>query len=221
MPSRKPSEPSPGAAIARQVRARGIKDARVLDALARVSRARFLPPEQRGHALADRAVPIGLEQTISQPFIVAVMTQELALRGKERVLEVGTGSGYQTAILSVLAGQVFTIERLATLSLRARSILDGLGRTNIRYLIGDGTVGWPDEAPFDRIIVTAGAPMFPTALFDQLAEGGIMIVPQGEADGQDLTLYRKHKGAPLSKVLMQCRFVKLIGAEGWDESEEA
>src|SRR4051794_13025511 len=159
-PSRNPRDSRPGAAIARQVQKRGIRDPRILDAFARISRARFLPPLERPHAHDDRAVPIGLEQTISQPFIVAVMTHELALCGSERVLEIGTGSGYQTALLSELAGQVYTVERLATLSLRARSILDGLGRTNIRFKIGDGTLGWPEEAPFDRVIVTAAAPGF-------------------------------------------------------------
>ena len=161
MPSRRPHDPFPGAAIAQQVRQRGIHDPRLLEVLARLSRRQFLPPDERRHALDDRAIPIGHDQTISQPFMVAVMTLELALSGTERVLEVGTGSGYQTAVLSHLASEVFTIERLATLSLRARTILDGLGLTNIRYLIGDGTLGWPAEAPFDRILVTAGAPVFP------------------------------------------------------------
>ena len=162
-------------------------------------------------------MPIGLEQTISQPYVVAVMTQELALRGPERVLEIGTGSGYQTAVLSFLAAEVFTIERLTTLSLRARSILDGLCRTNIHYRIGDGTLGWPEEAPFDRILVTAGAPGFPATLFEQLAEKGILIAPLGEEDAQELILIRKVHGFPIQRALMPCRFVKLIGAEGWSE----
>jgi protein-L-isoaspartate(D-aspartate) O-methyltransferase len=152
---------------------------------------------------------------MSQPFMVAVMTVELALTGSERVLEVGTGSGYQTAILSALASQIFTIERHATLSLRARSILDGLGRTNIRYRVGDGTLGWPEEAPFDRVLVTAAAPIFPGALFAQLSEGGILIAPLGEESTQTLTSIRKQAGRPVSRTLMACRFVKLIGAEGW------
>src|SRR5947209_4611123 len=135
-------DPLPGAAIARQVKAQGVADARVLEALARLSRARFLPPQERTHAAEDRALPIGLDQTISQPLMVAVMTVELELAGGERVLEIGTGSGYQTAVLSTLAAEVFTVERLATLSLRARGLLDGLGRTNIHYRIGDGSLGW-------------------------------------------------------------------------------
>jgi protein-L-isoaspartate(D-aspartate) O-methyltransferase len=212
-----PPDRSPGAAIARQVRQRGVRDPRVLGALTRISRARFLPPEQRRHAADDRAVPIGLDQTMSQPFMVAVMTLELALRGSERVLEIGTGSGYQTAILSELAAHVYTVERLATLSLRARGLLDGLQRSNIRYRIGDGSLGWPEEAPFDRIVVTAGAPTFPSELFDQLAEGGILVAPLGEETGQKLTVIRKHRGEPLSRVVMSCRFVKLIGEQGWDE----
>src|SRR3954447_1500166 len=186
-----PSDPSPGAAIARQVRERGVTDPRVLASLSRLSRARFLPPEERTHSEADRAVPIGLEQTISQPLMVAVMTVELSLSGVERVLEVGTGSGYQTAVLGALAAEVFTIERLATLSLRARSVLHGLGRTNIHYRIGDGSLGWPDAAPFDRILVTAGAPGFPSALFAQLREGGILVAPLGAATDQVLVQYRK------------------------------
>jgi protein-L-isoaspartate(D-aspartate) O-methyltransferase len=207
----------PGAAIARQVKAQGINDARVLDALARLSRARFLPPGERALATADRALPIGFDQTISQPLMVAVMTVELSLSGVERVLEVGTGSGYQTAVLGALAAEVFTIERLATLSLRARSVLDGLGRTNIHYRIGDGSLGWPDAAPFDRILVTAGAPGFPAALFGQLREGGILVAPLGASTEQELVEYRKRGGEPIRRTIMHCRFVKLIGEEGWSE----
>jgi protein-L-isoaspartate(D-aspartate) O-methyltransferase len=208
-------DPRPGAAIVRQVKALGIKDARVLEALAELSRARFLPPQERGHAGEDRALPIGLDQTISQPLMVAVMTVELELTGKERVLEIGTGSGYQTAVLGALAAEVFTVERLALLSLRARSVLDGLGRTNVRFRIGDGSLGWPDEAPFDRILVTAGAPGFPAALFGQLREGGILVAPVGSTAGQELTQFRKRKGQPVARTIMPCRFVKLIGEQGW------
>ncbi len=143
-------EEPPGTAIARMVRDRGITDVKVLRAIAKFPRERFLPPETRAEAALDRAVSIGLDQTISQPYIVGVMTAELDLSGTERVLEVGTGSGYQAAILSVLAREVFTIERHATLSLRARGILDGLGVTNVRFAIGDGSMGLPDFAPFDR-----------------------------------------------------------------------
>ncbi len=207
----------PGMAIARQVRDKGIRDRKVLDALTRVPRARFLPPEKRGLAHEDRAVEIGLNQTISQPFMVAVMTRELALTGQERVLEIGTGSGYQAAVLSHLAAEVLTIERLAELSLRARGILDGLGLANLRYRIGDGTLGWPEEAPFDRILVTAGAPEMPPSLFDQLAEGGILVAPLGDDRLQQLTVIRKVKGRPISRSVLSCHFVKLIGKQGHPE----
>jgi protein-L-isoaspartate(D-aspartate) O-methyltransferase len=214
-PRSNPPDPGPGDAIARQVRAHGFDDPRVLAAMAKLSRARFMPPEERAGAHDDRAVPIGLDQTISQPYMVAVMTGELALSGAERVLEIGTGSGYQTAVLSLLAAEVFTVERLATLSLRARSILDGLALTNIRFRIGDGSLGWPEEAPFDRILVTAGMPGFPSALFEQLAEGGRLVAPLGDEAEQDLTLIFKRDGRPEHRRLLPCRFVKLIGEEGW------
>jgi len=209
------ADPPPGAAIVRQVSARGVRDPRVLGALGRVPRAWFLPPEQRPFADADRAIPIGLEQTVSQPYMVAVMTVELALSGPERVLEIGTGSGYQTAVLAALAARVFTVERLGTLSLRARGRLDGLGLTNVRYRTGDGSLGWPEEAPFDRVLVTAGAPVFPDSLFAQLTEGGILVAPVGGDEGQTLTVIRKEAGRPVSRSLMACRFVRMIGAEGW------
>ena len=208
---------SPGEEIARQVREKGIRDPRVLGAMARLPRARFVPPETRDMAGEDRAVEIGLEQTISQPFIVAAMTIELALTGAERVLEIGTGSGYQAAVLALLAEEVFTVERFAELSLRARGVLDGLGLENIRYRIGDGTLGWPEEAPFDRIIVTAAAPSLPPSLFEQLAEGGRIVAPIGDDELQQLTVVRKVKGQPRSREVMSCRFVKLVGEEGWRE----
>jgi protein-L-isoaspartate(D-aspartate) O-methyltransferase len=212
-----PPEPPPGAAIARQVRARGIEDRRVLHAIGRLARERFVPPEVREHARDDRALAIGLDQTISQPYMVAVMTVELGLTGSERVLEVGTGSGYQTAVLAQLAAEVATVERHATLSLRARGLLDGLGLTNIRYRIGDGSLGWPELAPFDRIIVTASAPEMPPALFAQLAEGGRLVAPIGTESDQLLTTIEKQGGRPVVRRGMACRFVPLIGAEGWAE----
>jgi protein-L-isoaspartate(D-aspartate) O-methyltransferase len=214
---RRPTDPNPGAAIVRQIRKRGLSDARVLGAMSRLSRARFLAPESRTLADADRALSIDFEQTMSQPFMVAVMTVELALTGTERILEIGTGSGYQTAILSDLAAEVFTVERLSILSLRARGLLDGLGRTNIRYRIGDGSLGWPEEAPFDRVVVTAGVPGFPDTLFAQLAEGGVLVAPIGDETSQELTIVFKRDGRPVAKTLMLCRFVKLIGEEGWSE----
>jgi len=208
---------TPGEAIVRQVSDKGIRDPRVLGAMASVPRDRFLPPETRDRALDDRAVDIGLEQTISQPFIVAVMTLELALTGAERVLEIGTGSGYQAAILAHLAGQVYTVERFAELSLRARGVLDGLGLTNIHFRIGDGTLGWPEEAPFDRIIVTAAAPMLPPSLFRQLAEAGRIVAPIGNDELQQINIVRKVKGRALARKVLSCRFVKLVGEEGWSE----
>ena len=215
MPS--PREPS-GPAIAQQVREKGIRDPRVLAALERVPRDRFVPPETRDLARADQAVEIGLDQTISQPFMVAAMTLELALSGREKVLEIGTGSGYQSAVLAHLAAEVFTIERFAELSLRARGILDGLGLTNLRYKIGDGSLGWPEQAPFDRVLVTAAAPAMPRSLFDQLAEGGLLVAPIGDDELQQLTVVRKARGKPSSRRVMSCRFVKLIGEEGWHEA---
>jgi protein-L-isoaspartate(D-aspartate) O-methyltransferase len=175
---------SSGLAIARQVREKGIRDPRVLEALERVPRDRFIPPQTRDLARADQAVEIGLDQTISQPFMVAAMTLELSLAGSERVLEIGTGSGYQTAVLALMAHEVLTIERFSELSLRARGILDGLAFTNIHYRIGDGSLGWPDEAPFDRILVTAAAPRMPRTLFEQLTEGGLMVAPIGDDELQ-------------------------------------
>lgn len=212
-----PREDLPGVVIARQVRERGVTNPRVLRAIARFPRERFLPPETRSMATADRAVPIGLDQTISQPYMVGVMTVELALTGRERVLEIGTGSGYQAAILSALASEVFTIERHAELSLRARGVLDGLGVENVRYRIGDGSLGWPEFAPYDRVIVTAAAPSMPKALFAQLAEGGVMVAPLGDEESQQMVVIRKRDGEPQSREVLACRFVKLVGAGGWQE----
>ena len=202
----------------RQVRDRGVTDPGVLTAMALVDRRRFVPPADRTRAVADSALPIGCSQTISQPYMVGAMTQELSLTGAERVLEIGTGSGYQTAILATLTAAVFTIERHATLSLRARGVLDGLGLANVRYRIGDGSLGWPEEAPFDRILVTASAPAMPPALFAQLAEGGRLIVPVGGEDGQVLHVVTKVAGAAQTRTLIPCRFVKLVGDQGWADS---
>ena len=214
----RPPEP-PGDVVIRQLIDKGIRDARVLDAMSRVPRKRFLPPATREHALDDRAVEIGCNQTISQPYVVAVMTMELALSGSERVLEIGTGSGYQTAVLSHMAKMIFTIERFAELSLRARGILDGLGLANIHFRIGDGTLGWTEEAPFDRIIVTAAAPELPRSLFSQLAEGGLLVAPIGDAGLQQITVVRKLGGRASSQEVLPCRFVKLVGREGWQDRD--
>jgi protein-L-isoaspartate(D-aspartate) O-methyltransferase len=216
----RPPEPLPGSLITRQLREKGIRDRRVLDAIARVPRERFVPPDIRDQAGLDRALFIGCEQTISQPFIVAVMTIELALTGVERVLEIGTGSGYQTAILARLAREIYTVERHATLSLRARGVLDGLGVENVHYRVGDGTLGWPEEALFDRALITAAAPKVPEPILDQLVEGGIMVLPLGDEQSQRITVVRKRHGRPSIHEGIACRFVPLIGAEGWGESRD-
>ena len=176
----------------------------------------FVPPESRSRARQDRAISIGFDQTISQPFMVAIMTRELGLTGVERVLEIGTGSGYQAAVLSRLAAEVFTIERIPTLSLRA-AVLDGLGIDNVRFMVGDGTLGWPGEAPFDRIIVTAASPHTPRRLFSQLVRGGRLVAPIGTVREQLLEVLTKVNGHFQLKPILACRFVKLIGVEGWKE----
>jgi len=195
--------------------ARGIRDARVLDAFRRVPRHLFVPEELRAQAYEDHPLGIGAEQTISQPYMVATMTEALALQGGEKVLEVGTGSGYQTAILLALGARVFTIERLPELSARASETLEGAGFPGARFKVGDGTLGWPEEAPFDRVIVTAGAPSMPISLVQQLAEGGMMAIPVGEAREQELLLVSRQGGFVKKKRVCGCVFVKLVGAEGW------
>lgn len=195
--------------------ARGIRDARVLDAFRRVPRHLFVPKEHRAQAYEDHPVDIGAEQTISQPYMVATMTEALALQGGEKVLEVGTGSGYQTAILLALGARVFTIERLPELSARASETLAEAGFPGARFRVGDGTLGWPEESPFDRVIVTAGAPAMPLSLVQQLAEGGMMAVPVGEAKEQELLLVSRQDGFVKKKRVCGCVFVKLVGAEGW------
>lgn len=212
----RPPEP-PGDVVIRQLIDKGIRDARVLDAMSRVPRKCFLPPATREHALDDRAVEIGCNQTISQPYVVAVMTMELALSGSEWVLEIGTGSRYQTSVFSHMAKMVFTIERFAELSLRARGILDGLGLANIHFRIGEGSLGWSEEPPFDRIIVTAAAPELPRSLFRQPAEGGLLVAPIGDDELQQITVVRKMRRKPIAREILPCRFVRLIGREGWRE----
>jgi protein-L-isoaspartate(D-aspartate) O-methyltransferase len=216
-----PNSPEPRryGPIAEQVLRKGVRSPKILRALTRVARNRFVPPAQRERCAEDRALPIGLNQTISQPFIVAVMSLELRLTGRERVLEIGTGSGYQTAILAELAAEIFTIERHALLSLRARSILDRTARVPIHYKIGDGSLGWPEQAPFARILVTAATPGFPEELFHQLDEGGILVAPIGDDHDQQITVVRKVEGRAASRQVLACRFVPLIGAAGFpDES---
>ncbi len=202
--------------VRKDIAARGITDERVLDAMRRVPRERFVWDVDRPQACDDHPIRIGEGQTISQPYIVALMTQELGLAGDEKVLEIGTGSGYQTAILAALAREVYTMERFESLSERARELVGNLGHTNVHYRVGDGTLGWPEEAPFDRIIVTAGAPRAPGALKGQLADGGRLVVPVGGEGYQDLTLVTREGEGFHERVVCGCSFVKLVGEEGWD-----
>jgi protein-L-isoaspartate(D-aspartate) O-methyltransferase len=195
-----------------QIRPRGIRDEGVLAAMARVPRERFVPAEIAHEAYADNALPIDCEQTISQPIIVAMMTEALGLSGREKVLEVGTGSGYQTAILAELAAEVFSIERHAELSRQAGERLAALGYRNVRLKMGDGSLGWPEEAPFDRIVVTAGAAECPIALWEQLAEGGVLVGPFGPLSDQALYEIHKIGGQPQRRFLTACRFVPLVAA---------
>jgi protein-L-isoaspartate(D-aspartate) O-methyltransferase len=195
---------------------RGVTDERVLGAMRRVPRHRFVEEALRDRAYGDHPLPIGESQTISQPYIVGAMTQLLRLGGGEKVLEVGTGSGYQTAVLAELARRVCSVERLPSLAMRARRMLEELGYTSAVVKTADGTYGWSDEAPFDRILVTAGAPTIPTPLFQQLAEGGRMVVPVGEAQSQALHVIEKQGGQMRVSTDCECVFVKLVGKYGWE-----
>lgn len=202
-------------ALIRELREKGIRDERVLSAMEKVPRHLFVLPEYLFAAYDDRPLPIGLGQTISQPYIVALSTEALELSGEEKVLEIGTGSGYQTAILAELAKEVFTVERLPELSWEAQERLRRLGYTNVHFRVGDGTKGWPEEAPFPAILVTAAAPKVPKSLFAQLAEGGRMVIPVGGRFHQDLWLVRKVGGEPVYEHLCPVTFVPLIGEEGF------
>ena len=202
-------------ALIRELREKGIRDERVLSAMEKVPRHLFVLPECLFAAYDDRPLPIGLGQTISQPYIVALSTEALELSGEEKVLEIGTGSGYQTAILAELAKEVFTVERLPELSFEAQERLRRLGYTNVHFRVGDGTKGWPEEAPFPAILVTAAAPKVPKSLFSQLAEGGRMVIPVGGRFHQDLWLVRKVGGEPVYEHLCPVTFVPLIGEEGF------
>jgi protein-L-isoaspartate(D-aspartate) O-methyltransferase len=202
--------------VEEQLVRRGITDERVLGAMRRVPRHRFVEEALRDRAYGDHPLPIGENQTISQPYIVAAMTQLLQLGGAEKVLEVGTGSGYQTAILAELARRVCSVERLPGLAMRARRTLEDLGYTNAVVKTADGTYGWSDEAPFDRILVTAGAPTVPAPLFQQLVEGGRLVVPVGEAQAQVLHVVEKVDGQMRTSTDCGCVFVKLVGRYGWE-----
>ena len=203
--------------VERQLVPRGIKDKRVLGAMRDVSRHEFVLPKFRGRAYDDGALPIADGQTISQPFIVALMTELLELTGTETVLEVGTGSGYQSAVLSLLARRVYTVDRIASLTETAREKLSLLGYDNVTCLMGDGSAGLPEHAPFDRIIVTAGAPGLPEPLTHQLAEGGIIVIPEGTETAQSLKRYRIKEGKLTSEFHSPCVFVPLIGEHAWEQ----
>lgn len=198
-----------------QLRQRGIRDERVLEAMQRIPRHHFAPPEQRPRAYGDHPIPIAEGQTISQPFIIARSLEALSLGGTESVFEVGTGSGYQTALLALLARVVYSMERHAALAHGARAILSQLGFNNIRIEVGDGTRGLPEFAPFDAIVVSAAAPSVPQSLLDQLSDNGKMVVPVGPPSAQELQLVRKQDGKTVVEVLEACRFVPLIGSEGY------
>lgn len=200
--------------IDQQLRRRGISSERVLAAMARVPRELFVPADLADEAYGDCALPIDCEQTISQPLIVAMMTEALQLDGGERVLEIGTGSGYQTAILALLAREVYSVERHAELSRQAKERLERLEVRNVKLRVGDGSLGWPEAVPFDRIIVTAAAEKCPPAVWDQLAEGGILVGPFGPPNEQVLVASRKVRGGAQTATLTSCRFVPLISAPG-------
>jgi len=195
--------------VADQIRGRGVRDPRVLRAIERVPRDVFLPEAQRAEAYEDRPVPIGFGQTISQPYIVAYMTEALKVEPSHRVLEIGTGCGYQTAVLAELAAEVYSIERIAVLAERARRTLDGLGYANVHVRAGDGHAGWPDEAPFDRILAAAAPPSVPPALIEQLADGGILVIPVG-VDDQELRVLQKQGGRVELLSTLPVRFVPMI-----------
>jgi len=203
-----------------QLVARGISDERVLKAMGEVPRHLFVDEGLQDQAYSDSPLPIGSRQTISQPYIVALMTEALELRGTEKVLEIGTGCGYQTAILAELAERVFSIERIASLAFKAQRTLDSLHYYNILIRVGDGTYGWSEEAPFDAIITTAGAPKIPATLTGQLAVGGRLVIPVGDRSSQTLTKVTRLSEEPhdlKTEELCGCRFVALIGEHGWKD----
>lgn len=201
--------------IKEQLLARSIHDDRVLRAMGKIPREAFVPEALRDRAYDDNPLPIGEGQTISQPYIVALMTQLLNLKGDEKILEIGTGSGYQTAILAELGQKVFSIERSSTLSASARTVLEKLGYSNILLRIGDGSIGWEEFAPYDRIIVTAAAPSVPASLCKQLADNGLLVIPVGDRTQQTLTVVRNTKRGIIREEAGGVVFVLLIGKEGW------
>jgi protein-L-isoaspartate(D-aspartate) O-methyltransferase len=203
--------------VEEQVLGRGVRDERVLAAMRKVPRHEFLPEAMRGMAYADNALPIGENQTMSQPYMVGLMTELLGLTGKERVLEVGTGSGYQAAVLAELCSKVYTVERVKILAEKARVVLDRLGYRSVAIKVYDGTYGWKEMAPFDAIMVTAGTPEIPAPLVEQLRVGGRMVIPVGERATQRLIKVVRTTEGPVMETSIPCVFVPLIGAHGWKE----
>jgi len=212
-----PENPQSQRMVRTQIRSRGVSDERLLEVMAGLPRHRFVPGSSRGEAYGDFPLPIGSGQTISQPYMVALMTEELELRGAERVLEVGTGSGYQTAILAELAAEVFTVELLPDLLARARDLLTELGYRNVHWRAGDGSAGWPEEAPFDRVLVAAAAQTIPASLTAQLADGGILVIPVGSFQHyQTLMVVRRAGGRLEQRESIGCRFVPLVRGSARD-----
>jgi protein-L-isoaspartate(D-aspartate) O-methyltransferase len=207
------------AMVETQIRKRGVASARVLEAMSIVPRHEFVSAEFRNDAYADKPLPIGEGQTISQPYMVAAMTEALELTGSERVLEIGTGSGYQAAILSRLVSQVISVENHTSLALSAQERLSRLGYANVHVHNGDGSAGLPDAAPYDAILVTAGAPEIPLVFAHQLREGGRIVIPVGDRENQELVSAQEKDGELQSRVLFPCKFVLLLGRYGWSREE--
>lgn len=203
--------------VLKQISNRGIREKLVLDAMNEVERHLFVPEDERQNAYNDRPLPIGLAQTISQPYIVALMTELLCLKGSEKVLEIGTGSGYQAAVLGEIVSEVHSVERHAELGERAKSLIASLGYTNIHIHIGDGSKGWPVEAPYDAVLVTAAAPLVPEPLKDQLVENGRLVIPVGHPRAQSLEVWQKQSGGFVQKQITSVAFVPLYGEFGWEK----
>ncbi|MCD6575175.1 protein-L-isoaspartate(D-aspartate) O-methyltransferase [Candidatus Aerophobetes bacterium] len=202
--------------VKKQLIPRGINDRKILDAFLKVERERFVPLSSRRDAYRDFPLSIGEGQTISQPYMVALMTQCLELTGSEKVLEIGTGSGYQTAILALLSRQVYSVERIPSLAERAKKLLSEMGYSNVRIFVGDGSMGLKEYSPYERILVTAGAGDIPPPLIEQLDEEGIMVIPVGDVYSQELIVAKKQKGKILKRKVERCVFVPLIGKYGWE-----
>src|SRR6266699_1066403 len=202
--------------LVESLRNAGVHDEHVLSVIASTPREIFLDEAQCDLAYEDRALPIALGQTISQPLMVATMTQALQLRGQERVLEIGTGSGYQAAVLSQLAAHIYSVERIQQLACIAARRMSKLGRQNVTIYVGDGSLGWEDEAPYDRILVTAAAPEVPAHLYDQLVTWGMLVIPVGRHDHQELLVVHRAPWGPETRSLGGCLFVPLVGEEGWE-----